>query len=307
MSGSLVSGFSTALILSVAVAVGGTQTVTTPSAWPAVVEHLPPQEVMKVECQGAKERAGMPAEQVKNRVPTYHVEGSGPLLIYIAGLDGTGELFFKQAPALARSYRVVTFRSRDDSRFTYEDLADDVAAIINDLGESRATILAESFGGGVAFTFALRHPAMVERLVIVNSFARFHARLKIKAAVMFGTVMPFWLTSQARLLANTLGLRAEGVPVEDRRRFFKAIRTVKRPSYLQRLRLIVELNVEDRLSEIQAPTLFIAGDKDLLIASAREARAMAARMPNAKVKIIRGAGHACLLGNLVQLADLLAQ
>src|SRR5438067_1543614 len=167
MSGSLVSGFSTTLILSVAVAVGGTQTVTTRSAWPAVVEHLPPQEVMKVECQGAKERAGMPVDQVKNRVPPYRVEGS--------------------------------------------------------------------------------------------------------------------------------------------RRFFKAIRTVKRPSYLQRLRLIVELNVEDRLSEIQAPTLFIAGDKDLLIPSAREARAMAAQMPNAKVKIIRGAGHACLLGNLVRLADILAE
>ena len=76
---------------------------------------------------------------------------------------------------------------------------------------------------------------------------------------------------------------------------------------MQRLRLIVELNVEDRLSEIQAPTLLIAGDKDLLIPSAREARSMAARMPNAKVKIIQGAGHACLLGNLVRLADLMAE
>ena len=249
----------------------------------------------------------MPADGVKKRVPPYRVEGNGPLLVYIAGLDGTGELFFKQAPALARSYRVVTFRSRDDARFTYEDLADDVAAIIEDLGERRAIIVAESFGGGVAFTFALRHPAMVERLVVVNSFARFHARLKIKLAVLFGSVMPFWVTSQARLLANTLGLRAEGVEVEDRRRFFKAIRTVKRPSYLRRLQLIVELNLEDRLAEIQMPTLFIAGDKDLLIPSAREAQAMAARMPNAKVKIIKGAGHAGLLGNRVRLADLIAE
>ncbi|HJQ27334.1 MAG TPA: alpha/beta hydrolase [Blastocatellia bacterium] len=277
MRGSLVSGFSTALILSLAIAVGG------------------------------KERAAMPADQVKSRIPQYRVEGSGPLLVYIAGLDGTGELFFKQAPALVRSYRVVTFRSRDDSRFTYDDLADDVAAIISDLGERRATIVAESFGGGVAFTFALRHPAMVERLVIVNSFARFHARLKIRLAVMFGSVMPFWATTDMRLLLNTVGLWVDEVRGEDRRRFFKAIRAVKRPSYLQRLRLIVGLNVEDRLAEIHAPTLFVAGDKDLLIPSAREARAMAARMPNAKVKIIPGAGHACLLGNRVRLADLIAE
>ena len=277
MRGSFVSGFSIALILSMAIAVG------------------------------AKERAMMPADQVKSRTPPYRVEGSGPLLIYIAGLDGTGELFFKQAPALVRSYRVVTFRSRDDSRFTYEDLADDVAAIINDLGERRATVVAESFGGGVAFTFALRHPEMAERLVIINSFARFHSPFKIKAAVMFGSVMPFWLTSQARLVANALGLRAEGVRGEDRQRFFKAIRTVKRPSYLQRLRLIARLNVEDHLAEIQAPTLFIAGDKDLLVPSARTARQMAARMPNAEVKIIKGVGHACLMGDVVRLDDLLRE
>ena len=237
--------------------------------------------------------------------PAYRVEGSGPLLVYVAGLDGTGELFFNQAPALARSYRVVTFRSRDGGGFTYDDLADDVAAIINDLGERRATVVAESFGGGVALTFALRHPAMVERLVIVNSFARFSARRKIRLAVLLASVMPFWLTSQARWLTNGLGLRVEGVTAEDRRRFFKAIRTVKREGYLRRLQLIAELNLEDRLSEIQAPVLFVAGDKDLLIPSAREAHSMAARMPNARVAIVKGAGHACLLGNLVRLAELI--
>ena len=273
------------------------------AALPAVTPAQANQKVNKIE---SKEHAVMTAtDRAARRTPAYRVEGSGPLLIYIAGLDGTGELFFKQAPALARTYRVVTFRSRDDKRFTYDDLADDVAAIINDIGEPRATIVAESFGGGVAFTFALRYPAMVERLVIVNSFARFHSPAKIRMAVMFGTVMPFWLTSQARMIANGLGLRAEGIRGEDRRRFFKAIRTVKRPGYVQRLRLIAQLDLDNRLSEIQAPTLFIAGDKDLLVPSARTSQQMAARMPNAKVKIIHGVGHACLMGNVVNLADLL--
>src|SRR5512132_2202523 len=165
-----------------------------------------PQADKKMNKREPKEPASMTAnDRAERRPPAYRVEGSGPLLVYIAGLDGTGEVFFKQGPALARSYRIVTFRSRDDKRFTYEDLADDVAAIINDLGEPRATIVAESFGGGVAFTFALRHAAMVERLVIVSSFARFHSPVKIRMAVMFGTVMPFWLTSPARMVANGLG------------------------------------------------------------------------------------------------------
>jgi 3-oxoadipate enol-lactonase len=247
------------------------------------------------------------SKHMQGPLPQYRVEGSGPLLVYISGLDGTGELFFKQAPALTRSYRVVTFRSRDSGRFSYDDLAGDVSAIIRDVGEERATIVAESFGGGVALTFALRYPAMVERLVIVNSFARFRSRVKIKLGILFASAFPFWLTSVARKTANEMALRADGVQSGDRRLFFKAIRTVKREGYTQRLKLIPQLNLENRLVEIDAPTLFIAGEKDMLVPSARDARLMAARMPNAQVRLIPRAGHACLLGDRVRLADILAE
>jgi len=237
----------------------------------------------------------------------YRVEGSGPLLIYIAGLDGTGELFYKQAPALARSYRVVTFRLRESGRFTYDDLTGDVATIIKETGESRATVVGESFGGTIAMQFAIRFPEMVERLIVVNSFPRFRPRWKIKIAVTLAPVVPPQFTWLVRRGANRLGLMVDGVSAEDRRRFFQVVRGVKSEGHARRLRLIAELDIENRLSEIRAPTLFIAGTKDYLIKSVREARMMAARAPNADVKIIDGAGHACLLGNKVILADLLAE
>jgi pimeloyl-ACP methyl ester carboxylesterase len=104
-----------------------------------------------------------------------------------------------------------------------------------------------------------------------------------------------------------VALRADGVQSGDRRLFFKAIHTVKRESYTQRLKLIPQLNLENRLVEINTPTLFIAGEKDMLVPSAREARLMAARMPNAQVRLIPRAGHACLLGDRVRLADILAE
>jgi pimeloyl-ACP methyl ester carboxylesterase len=242
-----------------------------------------------------------------NDVPPYRVEGSGPLFVYIAGLDGTGDLFFKQKPMLAESYRVVTFRSREGGAFSYDDLADDVAAIIKDNGESRATILAESFGGTVALSFALRYPAMAERIVIVNSFPRFRRQLQVRLAALLASTLPFSTTWLARSGASFLGLLADGVRPEDRRRFFAAIRTVKRESYARRLKLVAEFNVEDRLHEIQAPTLFIAAEKDLLIRSVREAKAMARRMPHAVVRVVEGAGHACLMGNRVNVARLLEE
>jgi pimeloyl-ACP methyl ester carboxylesterase len=229
------------------------------------------------------------------------------LLLYIAGLDGTGELFYKQAPVLARSYRVVTFRLRESGRFTYEDLTGDVAAIIRENGEARATVVGESFGGTVAMQFAIRFPEMVERLIVVNSFPRFRPRWKIEIAAAFAPIVPPQFTWMLRRGANWLGLMLDGVGAEDRRSFFQAVRGVRSEGHARRLRLIAELDIENRLSEIRAPTLFVAGSKDYLIESVREARAMAERAPNADMKIIEGAGHACLLGDKVNLADLLAE
>lgn len=261
-----------------------------------------------------------PAAYIINDSPTaadhpltavYHpqpaVVGSGPLLVYIAGLDGTGQLFFKQAPSLSRSYRVVTYRSRDDANFAYDDLADDVAWIIRSFGEARATILGESFGGTVALAFALRYPEMVERLVVVNSFPRFRKRIRIRLAALLAALLPFQALWPVRLAASALGLYADKVDREDCRRFFQAIRTVNGEGYARRLRLISEFDVEARLPEIQAPTLFIAGEKDRLIESAAEARAMAARMPNARVRIVEGAGHACLMGSRARVAEILCE
>ena len=246
-----------------------------------------------------------PSQTSDRPSPPYQVEGAGPLLVYIAGLDGTGELLFKQKIALARSYRVVTYRSREGREFSYDDLTGDVASIIEDNAERRATIVGESFGGTVALSFALRYPEMVERLVIVNSFPRFRGQLRIRLAARLASSLPFSLTWFPRSASSLLGLYIDGVTAEDRRRFFAAIRTVKQAAYARRLRLIAELNLEERLGEIEAPTLFVAGDRDLLIPSVREASAMASRMRNATVRVIRGAGHACLLGSRVSLAELL--
>ena len=235
----------------------------------------------------------------------YRVEGSGPAIIYVPGLDGTGQLFFKQIPGLALDHRVVTFRSRDHGKFTYDDLTDDLAAIIQDLGEPRATIVGESFGGTVALWFALRYPQMVQRLVVVNSFPRFRNRVTIKLGCRLASGLPFRLLLPFRRAANLLGLLVDEVKLEDREFFWRTIRTVSPEAYARRLQLIRELDVEPRLSEINAPTLFIAGARDLLVPSVREAQTMAAQMPNATVKVIRGAGHVCLMGSRVRLDELL--
>ena len=81
--------------------------------------------------------------------PGYRLSGAGPLLVNVPGLDGTGELIFKQMPALLEHYCVATFRLRESGDFTYTDLAADLAAIIRDVGEEHATVVGERNAGSI--------------------------------------------------------------------------------------------------------------------------------------------------------------
>ena len=238
---------------------------------------------------------------------TVRTYGEGPLLVYICGLDGTGELLFKQIPDLSKSHRVLTFRSRDSGQFTYEDLTDDIARMIEQQGVEKAVVLGESFGGTVALSFALRHQPMVERLVIVNSFARYPGRARLRLARLITASLPFRLIAVLRLVANTLGLYTDWVSREDRRRFFSMMRTVSREGYARRLRLIWELNIVESLSEIQVPVLFIAADRDVVVPSVKQARDMSRRIEGSKLVELKGSGHACLLGDRVKLAAILEE
>jgi len=59
-----------------------------------------------------------------------------------------------------------------DREFRYENLADDVAALLDDLKIPRADLLGYSMGGGVAMQVAIRHPEKVRRVVSISAAFR---------------------------------------------------------------------------------------------------------------------------------------
>ena len=107
-------------------------------------------------------------------------------LVLVPGMNGTGELFYRQVPRLERSYRVATYSLREDAE-SLERLGADPARIVDIVapGERRAIVVGESFGGAVALTFALklsgarrgpRHPEFVSPLRTAAPAAAGHCR-----------------------------------------------------------------------------------------------------------------------------------
>ena len=237
--------------------------------------------------------------------PRVRIAGQGPLLVLVPGMDGTGELFYRQVPSLARRYRVVTYTLREDA--TMEDLVGDLADVIRTAApEGRATVVGESFGGTVALSFALAHAQMLHRLVILNSFPRFlpQARLRLGIAVLGWLPFPWRVMSVVRRL-TAFRLHSRHTQAREIRRFMQLTARTTRRGYLERLRVLERYDVRERLGEIRTPTLFLASDRDHLVPSVEQARYMADRVPSATLRVLRGHGHICLIAPDLDLGEIL--
>jgi pimeloyl-ACP methyl ester carboxylesterase len=235
----------------------------------------------------------------------YSKRGKGPLLIYVPGLDGTGQLFFRQIQTLSTHYSVITFPLRQSPPFDYSDLVQDVLKILDDEKADKATIVAESFGGTIALQFALDHANRIEHLVLVNTFPYFRRR----ALLRIGSILlPFAFTPLLqvgrRLFLKPLLLN-EQVDKNAVDTLFEFSLTQSKEAYRQRMKLIRQFDVRKQLPAITAPVTFVASGKDKLVPSVREARFMSAKIPGSRIVILSKHGHSCLLSSTFSLESVL--
>jgi pimeloyl-ACP methyl ester carboxylesterase len=106
----------------------------------------------------------------------YTVQGNGPPIVLIHGGVGASEVFGKNVSLLAQAHRVIVphmqghGHTKDiDRPLRYEQMADDVASLIDHLKLEKVDIMGYSMGGGIALQTAIRHPEKVGRLVILST------------------------------------------------------------------------------------------------------------------------------------------
>ena len=107
----------------------------------------------------------------------YVTAGEGPLVVMIHGFPDYWYTWRKQMPALAKNFQVVAIDQRGYNlsdqpkgveNYTIEKLVGDVHAVIQHFGRDRAVIVGHDWGGMVAWSFAMAHPDMTDRLIILN-------------------------------------------------------------------------------------------------------------------------------------------
>jgi pimeloyl-ACP methyl ester carboxylesterase len=168
-----------------------------------------------------------------------------------------------------------------------DDYVKTVLEWLDELSLSRVNILAHSFGGRIAIKLAAAHPEKIDKLVLVDSAG-------IRPDRSFYYSLKTYLVKIVRKIASVLPGKAS--------RFLKQnlIWKMGSPDYRNAGKLqgtfvkVVNEDLRNYLSSIQSPVLLIWGELDRET-PVSDGRLMQSLIPDARLKVIQGAGHHCFL------------
>jgi 3-oxoadipate enol-lactonase len=247
----------------------------------------------------------MPVIHNGSQVIYYDEYGTGTPLVLIPGLGGSRLGWSKQIEPFAQKYHVINLDNRDagssgesTTEYTISDMADDVASVLHHLGGGAAFIVGVSMGGFIAQHLALRHPALVNKLVLVATSAggaRHTPPQPEVAALLVRDPNEDVETRVRRSYAVITGPGfAESHPEDVARAIEHGYRFQMSLAAYQRQLRAATLHIQDgtgaRLGEIRVPTLIVHGDCDPLVPPVN-AHALAAAIPGARLVLLRGVGH----------------
>ncbi len=237
----------------------------------------------------------------------YHSPAAGterPRLVYLPGLDGTGDLFYRQFATLDRAFEIETFSFNRLATPSWQDL---VSAVIDDHAQAGPIVLCgESFGGCLGLAIAARVPNAVAGMILVNPASSFRrATLLNSISTLLVAIPEAIVRSSSGFCLNWLCDPTRLTPT-DRERFKRSIESVSKADTLHRLELLRQFDIGSLpLEQLTCPTLVLAGQRDRLLPSASEARRLVTRLPSAELKLLPDSGHACLLERGLDLARIL--
>jgi pimeloyl-ACP methyl ester carboxylesterase len=201
-----------------------------------------------------------------------------------------------------------TAAPRDPQRVTIEDLADDVACVLDDALVDRAVLLGHSMGVQVALETYRRHPDRVAGLVLICG-ASSHPLKTFRGSATLEDLLPLvekWIHRIPRLVnrlsrtllptrlayevASRLEIRRELVEPSDFMPYLEGLARIDTRLFVAMLSSAGRHSADDLLPDVKVPSLVIAGERDGFTPAERS-RAMAAAIPDAELLEIPNASH----------------
>ena len=235
---------------------------------------------------------------------TFFIEeiGAGDPVVFVSGLGGDHRAFAVPVRRIAKTWRALSIDNRDSGQsdratesYSTENLADDLAAVVDALKLPPVHLVGQSLGGLIAQHFALRHPHCVRSLTLVSSHAGSNAW---KKAVVASWVELKRVVEAADFARATLPwLVAPAFYEHGAEQIQGMIRFAQRNEWPQDADAFARQafaasthELRDRLGELKVPTLVLNGEFDLVnpVSISRE---LADRIAGSRFQVLKGVGH----------------
>lgn len=248
----------------------------------------------------------MPTAQLNGITINYEIDGAATAaetIVLVNGLADDLQSWGFQIPDLVEAgFRVLRFDNRGIGKttrppgpYTSKQLAADAKALVDHLGLTKFHLMGVSMGGMISEEYAIAYPGDLKSLTLACTYG--------KADAFCQTMFAMWADLAQRIdvpfVMRDVALWAFTGPFFNQRpgeaaEFAAAMAALDMdvPTYLAQLSVIQTHDATDRLAQIKAPTLVLAGEEDILI-PVRLSKALQAAIPGAKWKTVPG-GHACM-------------
>lgn len=235
-----------------------------------------------------------------------------PLLIFLPGMDGTGELLIRQIPNLKEFFNLRCLKIPQDDLSNWQSLKLGVINLLTTLKRTQPQtpiyLCGESFGGCLALAVATEAPWLWQRLILVNPASCFRQRPWLSWGIPLTQWLPNFIYPYSTIALLPFLAALPKIEPRNRTTLFQAINTV--PPYIVSWRLNLLQNfclVPQQLQRLTQPVLLIASQSDRLLPSVEAAEYLQTHIPGSQLVILPDSGHACLLEQQVDLTSLLRQ
>jgi len=244
----------------------------------------------------------MPIKKINGIDLYYEQHGKGEPLILIAGYSADHNVWLHVIDTLAKHFQVTIFDNRGAGKteapagdYTLAQMAQDTAELMTALDIEKAHIFGHSMGGKIAQTFAANYPDRVNKLILVGTQTP-----PIQFPIIYLNVLHDELLKRGipleLIIRNAFAWLYHDGFFKDEAKVNQELERTKKQTELSTANGIqgqtaaLAIDITDQLKKINAKTLVITGNKDVLVLP-NESEYLANNIKHAQLSIIENCGH----------------
>ncbi|MBU9847750.1 pyrimidine utilization protein D [Rahnella ecdela] len=223
-------------------------------------------------------------------------------VVLSSGLGGSGSFWQPQLAMLAEHFRVVVYDQHGTgvsqgtvpAGYRMEDMADELAGMLNELDISRCHLAGHALGGIIGLHLALRYPALLQSLVVINGWTKLDSQTRrcfeVRQNLLLNSGVDAYVQAQPLFLYPADWLSANDALMQEERQH-QVAHFQGMENLLHRLQALMNSDLTGSLGQVIAPTLAFSCKDDLLVPWSRSVD-LASRLPNGEHTQMLYGGHA---------------